>query len=378
MACCSFVCSRRTASSSSLTEWMFSVSSPPVAGKLWLPFRSAVHLGSCGRRFPSAFRSMSSIFSVCAIMLVSSYEFVADSMHRQKKTWLLRNWFEFLANPHNVSVHRARGRKILITPDLVEQPVAAHRLPGMTQKMLQQLKLLTRKLHRLTTTQDLVAAQVHVDIAEGIAVLLFRERLCPPQNGLHACEQFSDREGFGDVVIGSEFETHNLVHFLAARGKHDDGNRRALRLQLLTHIEPAHARHHHVEDDQVRGILQSPLEPFHAVECRYHLEALVLEIIAEPRDHVRLIFDDQNLRSHDLSLGLSPEYGTTPNSVASHAAASAVRKAGSNGNAIVNLLPFSGVLATITYQPCARAMWRTSERPNPDPLMLCTSGSPQR
>src|SRR6266852_4643700 len=181
-------------------------------------------------RLPTAFRLMSSIFSVCAIMLVSSYEFVADSMHRQKKTWLLRNWFEFLANPHNVSVHRARGRKILIAPDIVEQPVAAHRLPGMTQKMLQQLKLLTRKLHRLTTTQDLVAAQVHVDIAEGIAVLLFRERLCPSQNGLHASEQFSDREGLGDVVIGSEFETHNLIHFLAARRKHDDGNRGALGL----------------------------------------------------------------------------------------------------------------------------------------------------
>src|SRR2546425_1251091 len=322
---------------------------------------------------------MSSIPSVDVIMFISSYEFVAHSMHRQKKTGLLRNRFEFLANPHNVSVHGARRRKILITPDLVEQPVTAQRLPGMTQKMLQQLKLLTRKLHRLAATQDLVAAQVHVDIAEGIAVLLFRECLCPSQYGLHASEQFSDREGLGDVVIGSEFETHNLIHFLAARGKHDDGNRGALRFQLLTHIQPAHARHHHIEDDQVWGILQSPLEPFHAVECRYHLKPLILEIIAEPRDHVWLILDDQNFRcSHDLSLGLSPEHGTTPRSVAPHAAASAVRNAGSNGNAIVNLLPFSGVLSTSTSPPCARAMWRTSERPNPDPLMLCTSGSPQR
>src|SRR5712691_5556050 len=173
---------------------------------------------------------MSSIRSVCVIIFVSPYEFVAHSMHRQKKTWLLRNRFEFLANPHNMSIHRTRRRKILVAPDLVEQPVAAQRLPGMTQKMLQQLKLLTRKLHRLATTQDLVAAQVHVDITEGIAVLLFRECLCPSQYGLHAGEQFSDREGLCDVVIGPEFETHNLIHFLAARGKHDDGNRRALRL----------------------------------------------------------------------------------------------------------------------------------------------------
>src|SRR6266853_2130517 len=96
--------------------------------------------------------------------------------------------------------------------------------------MLEQLKFLARKLHWLTTTQDLVAAQVHIDIAEGIAVLLFWERLCPSQNGLHASEQFSDREGLGDVGIGAEFESHNLIHFLAARRKHDDGNRWALRL----------------------------------------------------------------------------------------------------------------------------------------------------
>src|SRR6266481_5119227 len=228
MACCSLACSRRTASSSCFTEGTPAPRLFAAGGKPWLAFPSG--FVSRTRRFPSALCLMSSIPSVDVIMFISSYEFVAHSMHRQKETGLLRNRFEFLANPHNVSVHGARRRKILITPDLVEQPVTAQRLPGMTQKMLQQLKLLTRKLHRLATTQDLVAAQVHVDIAEGIAVLLFRECLCPPQYGLHASEQFSDREGFCDVVIGPEFETHNLIHFLAARGKHDDGNRRALRL----------------------------------------------------------------------------------------------------------------------------------------------------
>src|ERR1700722_12439870 len=179
--------------------------------------------------------------------------------------------------------------------------------------MFQQLKLLARKLHWHTATQDLVAAQVHVDIAEAIAVLLFRERLCPSQNGLHASEQFSDREGLGDVVVGAEFKTHNLIHFLAARRKHDDGNRWALRLQLFTYIQPAHAWHHYVEDDQVWGIVQGPLKPLDAVACGYHLEAFVLEIIAEPRNHVRLILDDQNFRcSHDPSLGLCPEHGSTP------------------------------------------------------------------
>src|SRR5437667_6615965 len=138
-----------------------------------------------------------------------------------------------------MSVYGASCWKVLVTPDLIEQPIAAQGLARMTQKMLQQLKFLARKLHRLTTAQDLVATQVHVDIAERIAILLFRKRLCASQNGLHASEQLSDRERLGNVVVGAEFETHNLIHFLAARRKHDDGNRRALCLQLLANIQPA-------------------------------------------------------------------------------------------------------------------------------------------
>jgi len=69
-------------------------------------------------------------------MFISSYEFVAHSVHREKKTGLLRNLFEFLANPYNVSVHCPGRWKVLITPDLVEQPVSAQGLPLMTQKML--------------------------------------------------------------------------------------------------------------------------------------------------------------------------------------------------------------------------------------------------
>src|SRR2546429_5877735 len=78
--------------------------------------------------------------------------------------------------------------------------------------MLQQLKLFARKIHRLAATQDLVAAQVHLDIAEGIAILLFRERLRPTQNSLHASQQFPDRKGLGDVVVGTELEAYNLFH----------------------------------------------------------------------------------------------------------------------------------------------------------------------
>src|ERR1700756_1850012 len=106
-------------------------------------------------------------------MFISSYEFVAHPVHGQKKSWLLRNGLEFLPNSHDMSIHCSSGREVFIPPDLVEQPLAAQSLPGVAKKMLQQLKFLARKLHRVSAARHLVAAQIHVHITKGIPVLLF-------------------------------------------------------------------------------------------------------------------------------------------------------------------------------------------------------------
>src|SRR5205807_8925052 len=49
-----------------------------------------------------------------------------------------------------------------------------------------------------------------------------------------------------------------------------------------------------------------------------------------------------------------------------------------SGNAMVNLLPSSGMLFTDTWTPGACTMCRTNESPRPLPLVLCTKGSPTR
>ena len=91
---------------------------------------------------PIAVRVLSSIRSVKAIMFISSYEFVTYSVHSQKVTRFLGNGFEFLANANNMGIHGAGGREILVAPDLVEKALAAKRLSGVTEKVLEQLKLL--------------------------------------------------------------------------------------------------------------------------------------------------------------------------------------------------------------------------------------------
>src|ERR1700676_1148018 len=103
--------------------------------------------------------------------------------------------------------------------------------------MLQKLKFLTGKLHRAATTQHPVTPQIHFHISEGIALLFLWQSLGAAQNGLHTGEQFTDREWFGDVIIGTKFEADDFVHLLSTGGEHNDRNRGTLGLQLLAYVQ---------------------------------------------------------------------------------------------------------------------------------------------
>src|ERR1700731_816430 len=198
MACCSFACSPRRLSSSSFSDRALSAGPVAMAAGKWLQAcPSAERLVCRAGRFRGTFPVAFWVSAVGVIMFISSYEFVAHSVNGQKKSRLLWNRFEFLANPNDMSIDCPSCREVLVPPNLVEQPLAAQRLPGVTQKMFQELKFLIGKLHRVTATHYLVAAQIHVHIAKGIAVLLLRKRLSPSQNGFHAGEQFPDRERLG-------------------------------------------------------------------------------------------------------------------------------------------------------------------------------------
>ena len=48
----------------------------------------------------------------------------------------------------------------------------------------------------------------------------------PPsaQNGTGTCEQFPKAKGFGDVIVGTEFEANDTIHFVRYVAGHDDRN----------------------------------------------------------------------------------------------------------------------------------------------------------
>src|SRR6516165_8417373 len=231
IACCRRACSRRSASTSSVSDWRLSVRSHCTAGELrFVNTSSEAAAAVCASWFVIAARLISSILSVQAIMLLSPHEFVADSMNGQKITRLVGNGFEFLADTDDMRVDGSGGWEIFVAPHFVEKAVAAQGLSRMTEKMFKQLELLAGKLDALARAGNLITAEIDLHIAEGIAVLILRERVRSPQNGLDASQEFANREGLGDVIIGPELKADDLIDFLAAGRKHDDRNRRTLGL----------------------------------------------------------------------------------------------------------------------------------------------------
>lgn len=85
--------------------------------------------------------------------------------------------------------------------------------------------------------------------------------LLPAQHRLDAGSQFAGREGLGDVVVGTGFQTRDLGLFVAARREHDDGHAAGalVAAQAARQIDAALAGQHPVQQDQIRQFrLQQP------------------------------------------------------------------------------------------------------------------------
>src|SRR5271169_6724591 len=105
MACCSFAYSRRTASSSCSCDRVLSAraAAEPV-DEFRRGCASPVRLVASAGPFPSKLREAFCFSAVFMIVIISSYEFVAHPVHGQEKARLIRNGFQFLTNPNDMSI----------------------------------------------------------------------------------------------------------------------------------------------------------------------------------------------------------------------------------------------------------------------------------
>src|SRR5208282_401172 len=225
----------------------------------------------------------------------STDEFVTRTVYGEDEARFGRPGLDLLPQADNVCIHGARGREAPVAPDFLEQAITAQGLPRMTEEVLQQLELLRGEIHRLPLTRHLATAQIYLDITKRVAVLLFGNGMRTAEDGLYAGQQLTNGERLGDVIIRSQLEPDDFVHFLAPGGKHDDRDGRPLGLELFANVQPAHARHHDIEDHEVGRFVERAFQSSNAVRGANHLISFVLEVVAQTGNHVGFVFDNQDL-----------------------------------------------------------------------------------
>lgn len=72
------------------------------------------------------------------------------------------------------------------------------------------------------------------------------------EDGADAGGEFAGAEGFGDVVVGSEFEADDAVDFAVTCGEEEDGDGGGL-AESATDVEAAHVGESDIEDEAVEG-----------------------------------------------------------------------------------------------------------------------------
>ena len=106
-------------------------------------------------------------------------------------------------------------------------------------------------------------------------------------------EQFSQRIGLGDVVVGSEFECCHHLGF-GVLGAHDDDWHIRFLAYRTQHIEPAHSREHEIEEHDIGPGLPKAVQTDPSVVGGVDDEPLPFEGDANRLDERCLIFDDED------------------------------------------------------------------------------------
>jgi len=172
------------------------------------------------------------------------------------------------------------------------------------QKVTKQLELGRRQRHELpvlphlvgVVLPHLVGVVVQFDVGEGQP----RRRSArggsgggPAQHRADACKDLVQTERFGDVVIAADGQPGDLVFDGIASCQEHDWAPVALCRQPAHHLEPVDARHHHVQNHQVRLVVPRRAQRLLPVGRRLHLEPGVAQARGQQLHDVGVVLDDQ-------------------------------------------------------------------------------------
>jgi hypothetical protein len=118
----------------------------------------------------------------------------------------------------------------------------------------------------------------------------------PPEQCVHAGEQFADAERFGDVVVGAAVETEDFVRFRVSRDQHQDRcvSARAFGAKRPADGDSVQTGQHDVKNNDVEPLGAGEIETATAV-CRFaNVEVREIEVQPKQIADRLLVFEDQD------------------------------------------------------------------------------------
>src|SRR5664279_13816 len=200
----------------------------------------------------------------------------------------------------------------VIPPDPLQELPPGKDPPGRIRECGQQVKFQGRQHHRPTCDSHLTAIHIQRQTREDAAPLLGRRCSGPSQHRLDPRRDLPRAERFGDVVIGSNGQTDELVHLLGPSGDQHEIHV-GKRPQPPQHLHGVHVGQHHIQQHHVRGQLTDLRQRGGAGARLAHPEPLGLQITAQNPPDLRLVIDHQYLtHSPALLRTTTPGAATAP------------------------------------------------------------------
>ena len=202
---------------------------------------------------------------------------------------------ELLAEAADVHIHAAVKGAERAAERGLGQLLAGYDHAGAAQEQLEHVELRAGQLDRQAVTYGGAGKQGEGDIAHGQGFVsggltVAAERAA--QHGPDAGDKFAGIEGFGNIVVGADFEAEDAVHRFAAGGEQDHGNP-GVGAQGLEQFESGATGQHDIEDDDVVVAAESGLEAGAMIEDGGDLEALVVQKALQQGDQFLVVVHDE-------------------------------------------------------------------------------------
>ncbi len=216
-------------------------------------------------------------------------ECVSDAVNRPDDFLTGRNFREFSPHVLDVAVDRAVEHDAAVFIQPVQQFVTRMYPAGRGGQRLQQPEFNRRQRNRASIHRDFIARLIEEESPRATAA----SRGYPSQHRMYPRHDFARAERFADVIVRAHFQSPQTVHFIHARGDHDD-RQRVERSHLATYGQAILARQHQVEQHEGRFVLADFRDGRIAVADAAWRKPIGREIVGQQPRELRLVLDDQD------------------------------------------------------------------------------------